>query len=113
MSGPVLLALVGGLALLALIPARRLYRAGWPSGVILGYWVALILLGLLVAELRGPARFLVPILIVAYVAPFVTARESLARLFGADERPPMKDVTPRSVEPIDRKDRDPGDEGGG
>jgi hypothetical protein len=103
---PALLALAGALALLVLIPTRRLYLAGWRGWSLVGYFVLLLALGLLVAELRGPARFLVPILVIAYLAPFVTARAGVARLLrrgGRDDdpggtesgpRPPPKDVTP-------------------
>jgi hypothetical protein len=32
--------------------------------------------------LRGPARYLIPIFVIAYIAPFVTARDGIARLRG-------------------------------
>lgn len=104
-------ALVVAIGVLALIPARRLHLAGC-SGTLVGvYFLSVVAMGLLVAELRGPARYLVPILVVAYVAPFVTARDGMARLRdrlsggpprrgpGAPprddvRRPPMKNVTP-------------------
>jgi hypothetical protein len=102
---PALLLLAGVLALLVLIPTRRLYLAGWRGWGLLGYFALVWSMGLLVAELRGPARFLVPMLVIAYLAPFVTARAGLARLLGRGEgldhpdpgserRPPPKDVTP-------------------
>jgi hypothetical protein len=66
-------------------------------------------LGLLVAEVRGPARFLVPVLIVAYIIPFVRFREGVARLTGRPApprgpstaaRPAPRNVTPpRGVTP--------------
>ena len=40
----------------------------------------MIVLGLLVAEVRGPARYLVPILVLAYIAPFITVRQGLDRI---------------------------------
>jgi hypothetical protein len=101
MANPALLALLLGLALLALVPARRLHLAGWPGRAVLAYY--LVLLGLAVAaiELRAAARFLVPILIVAYLAPFVTVGDGLGRLLGTrgagrQGRGPAaaKDVTP-------------------
>lgn len=91
------------LALLVMLPTRRLYLARWPASWLATYYVGVLLLGLLVAELRGPARFLVPVLVVAYLAPFVTVRDGLARLLGGpprrppdapSHRPPPKNVTP-------------------
>ena len=94
------------LALLVLLPTRRLHLARWPSSWLALYYVGVLLLALLVAELRGPARFLVPILVVAYLAPFVTVRDGLARLLGGPSRrppatprrPPPKNVTPPDAE---------------
>ena len=90
------------LALLALLPTRRLHLAHWPASWLATYYAGVLLLALLVAELRGPARFLVPVLVVAYLAPFVTVRDGLARLLGGlPRRPPApppgrppKNVTP-------------------
>lgn len=85
---PTTIALVGLVALLVLIPTRRLYLAGWRPESLAAYFVAVWLLGAAVAALRAPATFLVPILLVAYLAPFVTLRDGLDRLFG---RPPGRD----------------------
>lgn len=103
MPNPALLALVGLLFLLLLAPTRRLQLAGWPSRALATYLGSMLLLGLLVAELRGPARFLVPILVIGYLAPFVTLRSGLDRLRGRGrpggnhdvhvERPPVKSVS--------------------
>lgn len=82
--GPGIAVLVAALALIALIPTRRLHHAGWRAGRLATYWVALTLLGVLVAELRGPARFLLPVYLVAFGAPFVTFRAGLDRLRGRD-----------------------------
>jgi hypothetical protein len=105
---PVLLALSLVLFVLLLPPTDRLRRAGWPPRALGAYLIGMLLLGLLVAELPGPARFLVPILIVGYVAPFVTARAGIDRLRRTRrpvvtvERPivkqvhgPSRDVSPR------------------
>ncbi|HYM83891.1 MAG TPA: hypothetical protein VEY67_07060 [Candidatus Dormibacteraeota bacterium] len=96
-----LVALALALAVIVLLPTRRLFLAGWPSPWLAVYYLAVLALALLVAELRGPARFLVPILVVAYLAPFVTVRDGLARLLGGprppDRRPP-RDVTPRDAD---------------
>ena len=100
MPGSALLALVVILALLVLIPTRRLYLAGWRADWLAAYYLVVLGLAVAVAELRGPARFLVPILVVAYLAPFVTVRDGLARLLGTPRPPgppassPPKDVTP-------------------
>lgn len=121
MPNPALLALVGLLFLLLLAPTRRLQLAGWPSRALATYVGSMLLLGLLVAELRGPARFLVPILVIGYLAPFVTLRSGLDRLRGRGwqggghdvhvERPPVKSVSGPardvpSEEPGDRGDRE-------
>jgi hypothetical protein len=95
---PALLALALVLFLVLLAPTDRLRRAGWPPRALGAYLLAMLLLGLLVAELPGPARFLVPILILGYLAPFVAARVGLDRLRTARqptvtvERPPIKHV---------------------
>src|SRR4029077_3677486 len=110
-------------AVLALIPTRRLYLGGWRNPGLTVYFLSLIALALLVAELRGPARYLVPILVVAYIAPFVTARDGIARLRGRISRGPgarpprpgagrtsvhreprpMKNVTPNEARPPDAR----------
>jgi hypothetical protein len=104
---PAALALAGLAALLALIPTRRLYLAGWSRNGLLAYWLALTITALLVATMPAPARFLVPFLIIGYLMPFVTLRTGMDRLRerlglprprGAaghpEARPPIKDVTP-------------------
>jgi hypothetical protein len=104
---PAFLALGLVLALLVLLPTRRLHIAGWPASWLATYYVIVLLLALLVAELRGPARFLVPILVVAYLAPFVTVRDGLARLLGGPPREPGR-RPPKNVTPPDA-DRRSGD----
>ncbi len=105
---PTTIALAGLIALLVLLPTRRLYLAGLGRDGLLIYYVVVWLLGAAVAAFPSPARFLVPILIVAYLAPFVTLRDGLDRLLGrpprdrggsgagraTGDRPPMKNVTP-------------------
>lgn len=96
------LLLLGAIAILALIPTRRLYLAGWSPRALALYYLGLVTLALVVAELRAPARFLIPILVVVYIAPFVTARAGLARLFGRSgrvsspivSRPPTRSLPP-------------------
>ncbi len=91
------LLLAGLLALLVLIPTRRLYLAGWPTGALFGYFLFVYLLALAVAQLRGPARFLVPLLVIAYLGPFVTAREGIARLMGRPTGGPTVRARPPDV----------------
>lgn len=104
---PTVIALTGLAALLALIPTRRLFLAGWSRNGLLTYWLTLTLLALVVAAVPAPARFLVPFLIIAYLMPFVTLRTGMDRLrerlglpgpsgrAGGTEPPrPVKDVTP-------------------
>jgi hypothetical protein len=109
---PWLLALGLLIGLLVLIPARRLQLAGLSAGVIGGYVIALWLLGMLVAVRPVATRVLVPILVLAYLAPFVAAPDRVGRFLrrgeggpgsgsaaqrhdgpGADGRE-VKDVTP-------------------
>lgn len=121
MPNPVLLALVGLLFLLLLAPTRRLQLAGWSSRALAAYLGSMLLLGLLVAELRGPARFLVPILVIGYLAPFVTLRSGLDRLRGRGtrdsgpdvrvERPPVKSVSGPARDVQSGEPDDPGDPG--
>lgn len=74
------LLLLAAIGLLVLIPTRRLFLAGWTPSALGAYFLAVGALALLVAELRGPARYLIPILVLAYIAPFITARDGIARL---------------------------------
>lgn len=105
MANPALLGVLLVLALLALLPARRLHLAGWSGRAILAYYLALLGLGILAVEIRAVGRLLVPVLIVAYLAPFVTVGDGLGRLLGTRGRrppepvagPPPKDVTPPIV----------------
>ncbi len=108
------------LALLALflVPTDRLRRAGWPPRVLGSYLGAMLLLALLTAELPGPARFLVPILILGYLTPFAVARAGIERRRRQPaptvtvEQPPVKQVhgPARDVTP-DPRDRPPPTDG--
>jgi hypothetical protein len=99
---PALVALALAIAFLVLLPTRRLYLAGWPRSWLAAYYAVVLGLALLVAEVRGPARFLVPILVIAYLAPFVTVREGLARLIGRPPEPPReRRDPPKNVTPPD------------
>jgi hypothetical protein len=101
---PWLLALGLVLGVLVLFPARRLQLAGLSGRVIGSYAAVLWLMGFLLAIRPAGARFLVPILLLAYIAPFVAAPERVGRLLGRGRppdppRPPIKDVTPRNDPP--------------
>lgn len=89
-------AVVVSVGLLALLPTRRLFLAGWGPRALFAYLVTIVGLGLLAIEARSAARYVVPILVLAYLAPFVTPPPLIARLLGPGaRRPPPKDVTPR------------------
>ncbi len=93
---PALLAELIVVALLAMIPVRRLHAAGWASGTLFTAWV-LYAVGLLVGvRFPGAFRFLVPVIAVAFVAPFVVRPERLTWLFGPRRAAPrpILDVTP-------------------
>lgn len=77
-----MIALVGLVALLVLIPTRRLQLAGWKRESLATYYLTVWFLGAAVAVLPAPTRFLIPLLLVAYLAPFVTLRDGLDRLLG-------------------------------
>jgi hypothetical protein len=108
---PWLLALGLVLGLLVLIPARRLQLAGVAPRTIGLLALVLWSLAMLVAIRPGATRVLVPILLVAYLAPFVAAPDRVGRVLGRgggrgrggpagpggqglDRRPPPKNVTP-------------------
>jgi hypothetical protein len=100
---PVILALALVIGLLVLIPARRLQAAGFSGGAIGTYVVILWALGMAAAVQPIASRFLVPILIIAYLAPFVAAPEAVRRIVGRGGRRdarqrPMKNVTPPEVD---------------
>ena len=93
---PLLLLIVIVSALVAMIPVWRLRIAGWPRRWL---FVAWLLYGVgIFAAVRAPGatRFLLPILVLAYVAPFVAGPERLTRVLrGRPEPPrPIVNVTP-------------------
>jgi hypothetical protein len=96
---PIALGLI--IALLVLLPARRLQLAGFRARWIAAYFVVTWSLGFFLAIRPVAARFLVPILVLLYIAPFVSAPERMTALVrrrpggrGEPPRPPMKNVTP-------------------
>jgi hypothetical protein len=114
LAPPWLLALGLVLGLLVLIPARRLQLAGVAPRTIGLLALVLWSLAMLVAISPGAGRVLVPILLLAYLAPFVAAPDRVRRFLGRgggvpppDARPPMKNVTPPdSEDPADAAPRD-------
>jgi len=82
---------------LALLPVWRLNVAGWSPRSLFTAWIAYVLLGLVVVAFPGTTRFLLPILVLAVVAPFVAGPERLARVLGGRSRRSgvIIDVTPR------------------
>jgi hypothetical protein len=102
---PWFIALALGVAFLVLLPARRLQLGGLSARAIGTYAVFVWLLGMAVLVRPGMTRFLIPMLILAYIAPFVAGPDRIARFSrmtrrgGGDDqsappRPPIKNVTP-------------------
>lgn len=58
-------------ALIALVPTRRLQQLGWPTSWLRTYWVLLFACGLILGEVPTSARLLVPALLIAGVLPYV------------------------------------------
>ena len=110
-------------AIVIAFPVRRLRLDGHSRGALIGYTILLLALAVGVTELRPFARFLLPALGIAYIAPFITWPAGLERLFGrrapavsvtrAEPRviPPPRNVTPPPPGPTDTPagDRAPGD----
>jgi hypothetical protein len=114
---PWLLALALVIGLIVLVPARRLQLAGFSSRAIGGYALLLWLFAMTIAIRPGATRLLIPFLLVAYIAPFVAAPDTVKRVFrrrpgspagvAGTERPPMKNVTPPDVDTDDPGPSDP------
>ena len=95
MPAPWMLALALVVALLMLVPARRLRAAGLEPSTIGFYAVVIWALTMLVAIRPVGTRLLVPLLLLAYLAPFLAPPETIARLLRRREPArPVKDVTP-------------------
>ena len=58
-------------ALIALVPTRKLQTLGWPTTWLRTYWVVLVVCGLILGEVPSSARLLVPALLIAGVLPYV------------------------------------------
>ncbi len=93
---PSLLGLGLVIGLLVLLPARRVQLAGW-SGRSIGTYALILWLGAMLVGLVPGTRLLVPILLVAFIAPFIAAPDRIQQVLrrgGRGDPPQMKDVTP-------------------
>jgi hypothetical protein len=90
LPAPWLLALVLACILLAAIPTRRLAGAGIRPGWLVVYMATLVVLGVAAVAVRSTARFVVPFLVVLYVAPLVVAPDTAARWLRRGRRPPKQ-----------------------
>jgi hypothetical protein len=79
-------------AVVVAVPVRRLVLDGYSGWAILAYVALLGLLAAGVTEARTLGRFVLPILGLAYIAPFITFGGGLDRLLG--RRRPTVRVTP-------------------
>lgn len=95
MSALLLMLLVAGL--LAIIPVWRLHLAGWPRRTVLVAWVVYTVALFVAIRFVGAVRYLLPILVLAYVAPIVAGPERLSRVLRVRRRDPgvVINVTPR------------------
>jgi hypothetical protein len=92
---PWLLALTLGLGLLVLIPARRLRAAGLSRGSVGLYVLVIWGLAMFVAIRPGATRIVIPLLLLAYLAPFIAGPDVLGRVLRRRPPPPsIKNVTP-------------------
>ena len=94
---PALLAAIIVLALLALIPTRRLFQRGASGGLVAAYFLALWLVSLAMVATGARARILLPVIVILAVLPYVHLRDGIDRLLGRPPRPvppPIKNVTP-------------------
>jgi hypothetical protein len=101
MPAPWLIALAFIVGLLVLIPARRLTASGLSSRAVGAFAVGLWLLGMLLAIRPLGGRFLVPFVLILYLAPFIATPEVVGRVIrrGGRGRRPLKDVTPTPESP--------------
>jgi hypothetical protein len=115
---PWLIAVALVVGLLVLIPARRLQLAGMSARTIGLYALLVWALAMVLVIRPAGARILVPFLLVAYLAPFVAAPDSVRRVLGrgriggpgggaADGRPPIKNVTPDGSPEGEARDEPP------
>ncbi len=109
LPAPALLAVGLVIGLIILLPARRLQLAGFSRRSIALYAICLWALAFFMAVRPLAARFLIPILLIAYLAPFVVAPGRLSGIVtrgkgqggpggpgsaGDPRQPQIKNVTP-------------------
>jgi hypothetical protein len=87
--GYLTLTLLSVLFLLALLPTRRLWLAGTGLGWRVGYLVSLLALGLVAIEFEALGRYLIPLLLLLYLAPFSALPERWGRW---RRRPPRETI---------------------
>jgi hypothetical protein len=73
---------------LAAIPTRRLFLAGIRPAWLWAYVLLLVGLGVVAIAARSAGRFLVPFLVVLYVAPLVVGPDTIARWLRRGRKPP-------------------------
>ncbi|HEY2887153.1 MAG TPA: hypothetical protein VGM28_01960 [Candidatus Limnocylindrales bacterium] len=85
-------------SLVALLPVWRLHVAGWPTRWLATAWV-LYSIGILVAIRFPVVRLVIPIVVVAFIAPFIAGPERVTRLLQGRPTAPavVIDVTPRGA----------------
>jgi hypothetical protein len=104
---PGLLLLVLAACLLALLPVWRLRVAGWPARWLLVAWLAYAVAIVVAVRFASAFRFLLPVLVLAFVAPFVAGPERLARVLRTRlATRPVIDVTPRPAPGLPDPDHD-------
>lgn len=107
----ILLVVLAVAVLVIAVPVRRLMLDGHSGWAIVAYCALIGFLAVGVTEARTLGRVLLPMLGLAYIAPFITFGGGLDRLLGR-RRPvirvtpvatraiePPRDVTPRDVAP--------------
>jgi hypothetical protein len=105
---PGLLAVLLLACLLAMLPVWRLHVAGWRPGVLFTAWLVYTVAIILSVRFVAAFEFLLPILVLAFVAPFVAGPERLSRVMGRrrpNERPVI-DVTPKPSPGLPEPPRD-------
>ena len=115
LPAPWLLGLALLVALLVLIPARRLRLGGYAPRTIGLYTLVLWALAMLLVVRPIGGRLLVPLVLVGYLAPFVGAPGEVRRALDRRRprsrggRPPMKNVTPPDADAAAPGTTDPHD----
>jgi hypothetical protein len=91
------------LAVLAIVPTRRLVLRGVSPTVTAAYFAMLWLAAFAILAVPGRPRLLLPIVVILTVLPFVTWRDGVDRLLGRPaRRPPPRNVTPPEQEAASR-----------